>query len=450
MNVAIVGTGYVGLVTGACLAEFGFDTVCVDKDRQKVEQLRRGILPIFEKDLEEIVFSNHERGRLRFTNSMQEAVSQADVVLLAVGTPDRPDGSANLDHVFDAAREAARHLRGYTVVATKSTVPVGTSRAIYQVMREQNRDADFETASNPEFLREGEAVKDFMSPDRIVIGAPSQRSARVLRSLYRPQQLCGVPIVVMDPVTAELSKYACNSFLATKVAFINDVSDMCEALDGDIRDVGQAMGLDTRIGSRFLQPGPGFGGSCFPKDTKAFVRMGQECGVPQRIVEAVVEGNEARKLSLIDTVRRAAGGTLRAAHVSILGLTFKPNTDDVRESPSLTLIRELLDEGAKVRAHDPQGLDRARAALETAPLGYCRDVDSCLEGAEVVAIVTDWPQYRLLHWPSVRASMAGDAIVDFRNLCDPDAIINAGLSYHGIGGRARAQRRDAVYSEAAA
>jgi UDPglucose 6-dehydrogenase len=327
---------------------------------------------------------------------------------------------------------------------------VNTSRALYRAMRKQNPDADFETASNPEFLREGEAVKDFMSPDRIVIGAPTERSARVLRSLYRPQQLCGVPIVVMDPETAELSKYACNSFLATKVAFINDVSDMCEALDGDIRDVARAMGLDTRIGARFLQPGPGFGGSCFPKDTKAFVRMGQECGVPQRIVEAVVEGNEARKLSLIDTVRRAAGGTLRAAHVCVLGLTFKPNTDDVRESPSLTLIRELLSEGASVRVHDPQGLDRAREALGPAPIGYCRDVDSCVEGADVVAIVTDWPQYQSLHWPSVRTAMAGSAVVDFRNLCDPDAIVSAGLSYHGIGRRARGQRRNAVYSEVAA
>jgi UDPglucose 6-dehydrogenase len=435
MKVAVVGTGYVGLVSGACLAELGFETWCIDKDALKIEGLKQGLMPIFETNLEDIVVSNYQGGRLHFTTSMAEAVPQADVVILAVGTPDNSDGSVNLDAVFAAGRLVAEHLRGPAVVVTKSTVPVGTSRALYRAMREVNPDADFETASNPEFLREGEAVKDFMSPDRIVIGVASERSAAVLRRLYRPQQLAGVPLEVADPETAELAKYACNSFLATKVAFINDVSDLCEAVGADVRLVGRGMGLDTRIGPKFLQPGPGYGGSCFPKDTKAFVRMGEARGTPQRIVEAVVASNAARKRSLAHRVRRACGGNLEGKQVAVLGLAFKPDTDDVRESPALDLLPALARQAGEVRVHDPCAIEMAKAALEGVPLAYCRDLWSCLEGADVVVVLTQWKEYLALDWTRVGATMRGKRVVDFRNAIDPLLVTGCGLDYHCIGAR---------------
>ncbi|WP_340118146.1 UDP-glucose/GDP-mannose dehydrogenase family protein [Pelagibius sp. 7325] len=433
MRIAVVGTGYVGLVSGACLAELGFETWCIDKDGQKIEGLKQGIMPIFEANLEDVVVSNHEGGRLHFTTSMVEAIPEADVVILAVGTPDNPDGSVNLEAVFAAGRLVAEHLQGSTVVVTKSTVPVGTSRALYKAMRAVNPDADFETASNPEFLREGEAVKDFMCPDRIVIGVASPRSAAVLQRLYRPQQLAGVPLEIADPETAELTKYACNSFLATKVAFINDVADLCEAVGADVRQVGRGMGLDTRIGPKFLQPGPGYGGSCFPKDTKAFVRMGEACGRPQRIVEAVVEANGARKRNLIHAVRRACGGSLADKRIAVLGLAFKPDTDDVRESPALDLVPALVQAGAEVRAHDPCAIEMAKSALEGTTLAYCSDVWTCLEDADAVVLLTHWQDYLTLQWGKVAATMRGKTLVDFRNVLDPVAVTGSGLEYNCIG-----------------
>ena len=435
MRVAVVGTGYVGLVSGVCLAELGFETWCIDKDARKIEGLKQGIMPIFESNLEDVVVSNHEGGRLHFTTSMAEAIPEADVVILAVGTPDNADGSVNLDAVFSAGCLVAQHLQGSTVVVTKSTVPVGTSRALYKAMREVNSDADFETASNPEFLREGEAVKDFMCPDRIVIGVASQRSAAVLQRLYRPQQLAGVPLEVADPETAELTKYACNSFLATKVAFINDVSDLCEAVGADVRQVGRGMGLDTRIGPKFLQPGPGYGGSCFPKDTKAFVRMGEACGKPQRIVEAVVESNAARKRNLVHAVRRACGGDLGNKRIAVLGLAFKPDTDDVRESPALDLLPALAEAGAEVRAHDPCAIEMAKATLDGTPLGYCRDVWACVEDADAVVVLTQWRDYLSLEWAKVAAAMRGKTLIDFRNVIDPTLVTGCGLDYHCIGAK---------------
>lgn len=435
MKVAVIGTGYVGLVSGACLAELGFETWCIDKDATKIEGLKHGVMPIFETNLEDIVVSNYQSGRLHFTTSMAQAVPQADVVILAVGTPDNADGSVNLDAVFAAGRLVAENLDGWTVVVTKSTVPVGTSRALYRAMREVNPHADFETASNPEFLREGEAVKDFMSPDRIVVGVASERSATVLRRLYRPQQLAGVPLEVADPETAELTKYACNSFLATKVAFINDVADLCEAVGADVRQVGRGMGLDTRIGPKFLQPGPGYGGSCFPKDTKAFVRMGEARGRPQRIVEAVVEANAARKRNLVHRVRHACGGSLEGKRVAVLGLAFKADTDDVRESPALDLLPALAGQAAEVRAHDPCAIEMAKRALDGTPMAYCRDLWSCLEGADVVVLLTQWKDYLTLDWTRVAATMRGKLVVDLRNAVDPLLVTGCGLEYHCIGAR---------------
>lgn len=435
MRLAVVGTGYVGLVSGACFAELGFETWCIDKDERKIESLKQGVMPIYEANLEDVVVTNHESGRLNFTTSMAEAVPDADVVILAVGTPEREDGSVDLDAVFGAGRMVAEHLRGSSVVITKSTVPVGTSRALYKAMREVNPEADFETASNPEFLREGEAVKDFMSPDRILVGVASPRAAEVMRRLYRPQTLAGVPLEVADPETAELTKYACNSFLATKVAFINDVADLCQAVGGDVKLVGRGMGLDTRIGPKFLQPGPGFGGSCFPKDTKAFVRMGQAHGISQRIVEAVVEANLQRKRGLVGQVRRACGGNLAGKRIALLGLTFKPNTDDVRESPALDLLPALAGEAAEVRAHDPCGIDTAKAALGALPVDYCEDVAACLEEADVVVLLTDWAEYLALDWAQVHGVLRGKVVVDLRNAFDAQAVAAAGLHYHGIGAR---------------
>jgi UDPglucose 6-dehydrogenase len=427
MRLAVVGSGYVGLVSGACFAELGFETWCIDKDAKKITGLKRGVMPIHEANLEDLVVSNYEGGRLFFTTSM------ADVVILAGGTPEREDGSVDLDAVFAAGRAVAEHLEGSTVVVTKSTVPVGTSRALYKAMREVNPEADFETASNPEFLREGEAVKDFMSPDRILIGVASQRSAEVLRRLYRPQQLAGVPFEIADPETAELTKYACNAFLAAKVAFINDVADLCEAVGGDVRKVGRGMGLDTRIGPKFLNPGPGFGGSCFPKDTKAFVRMGQVHGMPQRIVEAVVGANATRKRGLVDRVREACGGSLAGKQIAVLGLTFKPETDDVRESPALDLLPALAGEAGTVRAHDPCGIEMAKAALGDLSVTYCSEIDGCLAGADAVVLLTDWKEYLALDWKVVGAAMRGGAVIDLRNAFDPEEIVGQGLNYHGVG-----------------
>lgn len=435
MRLAVVGTGYVGLVSGACFAELGFDTWCIDKDESKIDGLKRGIMPIYEANLEDVVVTNHESGRLHFTTSMAEAVPKADVVILAVGTPEREDGSVNLDSVFAAGRMVAENLQDSTVVITKSTVPVGTSRALYKEMRKVNPEADFETASNPEFLREGEAVKDFMSPDRILVGVASSRAAEVMRRLYRPQTLAGVPLEVADPETAELTKYACNSFLATKVAFINDVADLCEAVGGDVRLVGRGMGLDTRIGPKFLQPGPGFGGSCFPKDTKAFVRMGQTHGISQHIVEAVVEANAARKRGLVDQVRKACGGSLAGKRIALLGLTFKPNTDDVRESPALDLLPALVEEADEVRAHDPCGVDTARAALGDLPAIYTDDVGACLAEADALVLLTDWGEYLGLDWEQVQGALRGDVVVDLRNAFDAQAVTASGLHYHGIGAK---------------
>jgi len=435
MKIAVVGTGYVGLVSGACLAELGFETWCIDKDAGKIERLEQGIMPIYEANLEDVVTSNHEGGRLHCTTLMADAVPEADVVILAVGTPENADGNVNLDAVFAAGREVAGHLQGSTVVVTKSTVPVGTSRALYKAMREVNPEADFETASNPEFLREGEAVKDFMCPDRIIIGVASARSAAVLQRLYRPQQLAGVPVEVTEPETAELTKYACNSFLATKVAFINDVSDLCEAVGADVRQVGRGMGLDTRIGPKFLQPGPGYGGSCFPKDTKAFVRMGEACGRPQHIVAAVVAANTSRKKRLVESVRRACGDSLNGKRIAVLGLAFKPGTDDVRESPALDLLPALAAEAFEVRAHDPCAIEMAKAALDGTPLAYSQDLWACLEDADAVVLLTHWDDYLALDWPRVATTLRGKVVVDLRNAVDPTQVAACGLDYHCIGAR---------------
>lgn len=431
MKIAMIGTGYVGLVTGACFSEYGFEVHCVDQVEQKVADLRDGILPIYEPGLEDIVISNYRSGRLRFTTDLGEAVHDAAAVFIAVGTPEAADGDADMSFVHEAARQIAHNLNGYTVVVTKSTVPVGTSRQIARIIREENPDADFDVASNPEFLREGVAIRDFMRPDRVLLGARSERAMAILRRLYRPLHLIDTPIEEMAPETAELSKYAANSFLATKLSFINDVSDLCEKVDADVRSVAASMGHDPRIGQRFLAAGPGYGGSCFPKDTKAFAGIGRRNGVVQGVVEAAIEVNNRRRIDMANRIADILGGSVTGKTVGLLGLTFKPGTDDIRESPALVIAQELAGRGARVRAFDPMGMEPAAGQLEdVAFVGGSEDV---ARGADAVVLVTEWPEFRNLDLPRLKDVMRSPVFVDLRNVYDEDDVTAAGLAYHGIG-----------------
>ncbi|HCO44819.1 UDP-glucose dehydrogenase family protein [Immundisolibacter sp.] len=433
MNVVMIGTGYVGLVSGACFADFGAEVVCVDIDPGKIERLRAGEIPIYEPGLDELVARNVAAGRLQFTTDLPAAVREADLVFIAVGTPSRHgDGHADLSYVYAAARQVAAHLSGYTVIVDKSTVPLGTARQVGRIVREANPTADFDVASNPEFLREGAAIGDFMRPDRVVLGVESERAEALLRELYRPLNLIETPIVVTGLETAELIKYAANAFLATKISFINEMAQLCEQAGADVHDVARGIGLDGRIGRKFLHPGPGFGGSCFPKDTLALIRLAQEAGAPSRIVEAVVEVNAAQKARMVLKIRRALGGSEAGKTIAVLGLTFKPNTDDMREAPALAILPPLLDRGARIRAHDPKGVPEARGLLPSA-VDYCEDPYSTVEGADALVLLTEWNEYRGLDLEELKRRMEGRVVVDLRNIYDPGRMAQAGFEYHCVG-----------------
>lgn len=432
MRIAMIGTGYVGLVSGTCFAEFGIDVVCVDKDDGKIVRLQKGEIPIYEPGLEALVKKQVDSGRLSFTTATAEAVKGCDAVFIAVGTPPRRfDRAADLSFVYQAARDVAAVMEGYTVIITKSTVPVGTAREVERIIRETRPDGDFDVCSNPEFLREGAAINDFMRPDRVVIGAESERAQEVMRALYRPLYLNETPIVFTTLETAELSKYAANAFLATKITFINEIANICEKAGANVQDVAKAMGLDGRIGSKFLHAGPGYGGSCFPKDTEALLRIGEKYGAPQRIVEAVVKVNEERRRDMARRVITACGGSVRNKRVALLGVAFKPNTDDVRDAPSLFMIPTLQAEGAQIAAYDPAAMEQADA--ETENVIWCKDAYEAIEGADVLVILTEWNEFRALDLDRAGASMTARRLCDFRNVYKPDEAIRAGFDYHSIG-----------------
>ena len=432
MRIAVIGTGYVGLVSGACFSEFGVEVTCVDNDKAKIARLEHGEMPIYEPGLEQIVATNAAAGRLRFTTDLAAAVAGSDAVFIAVGTPSRRgDGHADLSYVFAAAEEIAAALSHYTVVVTKSTVPVGTGRKVADILRRKRPEGQFDVASNPEFLREGSAIQDFMRPDRVVIGAESEQARVVMRELYRPLYLTETPILFTALETAELIKYAANSFLATKIAFINEIADLCESVGADVQDVARGIGLDGRIGRKFLHAGPGFGGSCFPKDCVALVRTAQEAGAPLRIVETVVAENDRRKAQMAERVVSALGGSAKGKTVACLGLTFKPNTDDMRESPSLAIIPALQAAGATVRAFDPEGMNEARKLL--AGIVFCASAYEAMEGAHALVIITEWNEFRALDLGRVRTLLQTPTVVDLRNIYKPADMAEAGFSYFSIG-----------------
>lgn len=432
MRVAMIGTGYVGLVSGACFSEFGVDVVCVDKDQKKIDMLENGVMPIYEPGLDDLVENNVKAGRLTFTTELTESVAGADAVFIAVGTPTRRGGGhADLSYVYAAAKEIAENMDGYTVVVTKSTVPVGTGDEVERIIRETRPDADFDVVSNPEFLREGSAIADFTHPDRVVIGTESDRAQELMRELYRPLSLIEAPILFTSRTSSELIKYAANTFLATKITFINEVADLCEKVGADVHHVAKGIGLDGRIGKKFLHAGPGYGGSCFPKDTLALVHTAQDAGSPLRIIEAVVDINDKRKKAMANRVIEACGGSVAGKTVAVLGVTFKPNTDDMRDAPSLDIIPALLDDGATVRAFDPEGMEEAKTLL--GDVEWCEDAYGTMDKADVLVIITEWNAFRSLDFDRVKSLLKKPVMVDMRNIYEPAEMVEAGFDYHCIG-----------------
>ncbi len=431
MRIAMIGTGYVGLVSGACFADFGHQVTCVDKDSAKIEGLNAGVMPIWEPGLEALVRSNAERGRLSFTTDLPEAVKSAEAVFIAVGTPTRRgDGHADLTFVFDAVRELAMVIRPGTVVVTKSTVPVGTGDQIETILREEGI-TDISVASNPEFLREGAAIADFKHPDRIVVGAEDAHSQDVLREIYRPLFLNRAPILITGRRTAELTKYAANAFLAVKISFINEIADLCEAVDADVQDVARGIGLDNRIGAKFLHAGPGYGGSCFPKDTLALLKTADLAGVDQRIVRTTVEVNDRRKEQMVERVVGALGGDVAGKRIGVLGLAFKPNTDDMREAPSIPLVNGLVERGATLSAFDPVAREQAEKVFTG--VEFANDAYAAAERSDALVIVTEWDEFRALDLERIAELLKGKVLVDLRNVYDPDEAESAGLTYYGVG-----------------
>ena len=431
MRIAMIGTGYVGLVSGACFADFGHRVTCVDKDSAKIDGLNAGIMPIWEPGLEGLVKANAERGRLTFTTDLQTAVETAEAVFIAVGTPARRgDGHADLTFVFEAVRELAQFIQPGTVVVTKSTVPVGTGDRIEEILREEGV-TEVSVASNPEFLREGAAIADFKHPDRIVVGAADARAEDVLKEIYRPLFLNRAPILFTARRTAELTKYAANAFLAVKISFINEIADLCEAVDADVQDVARGIGLDNRIGAKFLHAGPGYGGSCFPKDTLALLQTADKFGVDQRIVRTTVEVNDDRKASMVERVERAVGGDLKGKRVAVLGLAFKPNTDDMREAPSIPLVNGLVERGAEVSAFDPVAREQAEKIFSG--IQFASSAEEVAAGADALVIVTEWDEFRALDLETIAQSLRGKVLVDLRNVYDREEAEEAGLAYYGVG-----------------
>jgi UDPglucose 6-dehydrogenase len=431
MQIAVIGTGYVGLVTGACFAEFGVDVVCFDIDTRKIEELNQGKIPIYEPGLEQLVEKNTQAGRLKFTTDLKSAVEPSLVVLLAVGTPQGADGSADLSYVEAAARSVAEHMSDYKVIVTKSTVPVGTGEHLRGIIKEQNRNAKFGMVSNPEFLREGAAIGDFMRPDRVVIGSRDAEAIAIIKDLYRPLYLIETPFVITSMEGAELTKYAANAFLATKISFINEIANLCDLIGCDVHDVARALGMDNRIGRKFLHPGPGFGGSCFPKDTNAFLSIAGKYDYEALIVDAVVRVNQRQRELMVPKIEKLVGGDLRGKTIAVLGLAFKPGTDDMREAPSVDIIRLLLERGASVRAYDPIAMDAARAYLPG--ITYVADEYEAVEGADALVFMTEWNQFRALNMERVRELMRAPRIADLRNIYEPVAMSELGFEYVGVG-----------------
>ena len=437
MRIAMIGTGYVGLVSGACFMKFGVDVVCVDKDETKIDKLESGQIPIYEPGLDALVAEGFASGRLTVTTNLVEAVESADAVFIAVGTPSRRgDGHADLSYVYAAAAEIAESLTGYTVVVTKSTVPVGTGKEVDRIIREVRPDADFDVVSNPEFLREGSAIEDFMRPDRVVIGTDSERARDVMRTLYRPLYLLETPMLFTRRETAELIKYATNAFLATKITFINEMADVCDQVGANVSDVARGIGLDGRIGRKFLHAGPGYGGSCFPKDSLALARTAREAGAPVTIVESVIAANSNRKKAMSERIIAACGGDVDGRKISVLGVTFKPNTDDMRESPSLDIVPALQEAGAHVCAYDPEGMAEAGPLLPG--VEWCDGAYKTMAGAEAVVIITEWNEFRLLDLERIRTLLRQPLMVDLRNIYSPKEMAEAGFVYHSIGRPERA------------
>ncbi|MEZ6030010.1 MAG: UDP-glucose/GDP-mannose dehydrogenase family protein [Hyphomonadaceae bacterium] len=428
----MIGAGYVGLVSGACFADFGHVVTCVDKDPGKIERLEKGVMPIFEPGLQELVASNVKEGRLFFTQDARDAIRHADAVFIAVGTPSRRgDGHADLSYVYAAAKEIAEHMDGFTVVVTKSTVPVGTGDEVEEIIRKTNPKADFAVVSNPEFLREGAAIGDFKRPDRVVVGTDSERAREVMRELYRPLYLNETPMLFTSRRSSELIKYAANAFLAVKITFINEMADLCEKVGANVQDVSKGIGLDNRIGKKFLHAGPGYGGSCFPKDTLALTKTANDHGSPVRIVDTVVEVNDARKKAMAQRVIAACGGSVEGKTIGVLGLAFKPNTDDMRDAPSLDIIPALQAAGARVKAYDPESMHEAGKSLTD--VIFCDGPYHAVDGADAMVLITEWDQFRALDLDRVKSLMKAPAVVDLRNVYDPEAMKRAGLAYSSIG-----------------
>ena len=432
MRIVMTGSGYVGLVSGACLADFGHEIICVDKDERKIAKLREGGVPIYEPGLADLIARNVKAGRLSFTTDLASSVAEADVVFIAVGTPARRgDGHADLSYVYDAAREIAGALKGFTVVVTKSTVPVGTGDEVERIIRETNPDAQFAVASNPEFRREGAAIEDFKRPDRIVVGIEDERARPVMEEVYRPLYLNQAPLLFTGRRTSELIKYAANAFLAMKITYINEMAELCERVGADVQQVARGIGLDNRIGSKFLHAGPGYGGSCFPKDTLALVKTAEDSGAPIRLIETTVAINESRKRAMARKVIGVCNGSVRGKTIAVLGLTFKPNTDDMRDAPSLSIIQALQDGGAQIRAFDPEGIEAAQPLLQN--VDFFHDPYAAAQGASAVVLVTEWDALRALDLSRLRGVMAGNGLVDLRNIYRPEVAEAAGFIYDSVG-----------------
>ena len=433
MKITIIGTGYVGLVTGACLAEFGHHITCMDKDIKKISALQNGQIPIYEPGLDELVKKNNREGRLSFTTDLEESVGNASAIFIAVGTPSsrRGDGYADLTYIYAAAKELAHHLKDYTVVIDKSTVPVGTAKQVSRLIREENPNADFDMVSNPEFLREGAAISDFQRPDRIVIGAESDKARAVMKEIYDPLYLLSTPFIFTGLESSELIKYAANAFLSIKISFINEMANLCEQVGADVVDLAKGIGLDGRIGSKFLHPGPGFGGSCFPKDTVALLRIAQENGVPARSVEAAVEINASQKAGMVKKIRDALGGDVAGKTIGVLGLTFKPETDDLRDSPALSILPPLFEKGAKIQVHDPQGMKEAEQLFPE--FTYTSNSYEAATNADALVLMTEWNQYRALDLEKIKSLMKQPLFIDLRNVYSPEKMKKNGFTYVGVG-----------------
>lgn len=431
MHIAVIGTGYVGLVTGACFAEFGVEVTCVDVDKGKIDRLNQGIIPIYEPGLDKIVEKNTSAGRLHFTTDIKPAIEQALVIFLAVGTPPREDGSPDMSFYQSAAKDIAEYMNGYKVLVTKSTVPVGTGKWLRGFVEEhQKMKTNFGVASNPEFLREGAAIEDFMHPDRVVIGSNEEDAIAIMKDLYRPLYLIETPIVITSLEAAELIKYAANAFLATKITFINEIANLCDAIGCDVHDVARGMGMDNRIGRKFLHPGPGYGGSCFPKDTRALTTVADQFGVETLIVDSVIEANERQRAAMIPKIEKLVGD-LSDKKIAVLGLSFKPETDDMRESPAVDIIKELLKRGAKIKAYDPVAMEEARHSLPD--IEYAKDEFDAIEGADVLVFLTEWNQFRALDMERVKSLLKSPKIADLRNIYEPNDMREMGFEYVGVG-----------------